>query len=182
MNNKIFVKVCGIKNIREAKWAIELGYNAIGIVVYKKSKRYVSFNDAKKIIEYAKNKILTVTVSLFYNDVNKYIDLCDYIQIYEYIERKTDNLIYSSHIEPHSKNFKYFLYDASRGSGIFEKFPEWLTNYKRELIIAGGLNSENVTSIIEKFTPFGIDVSSGVELKGIKNFFKMKTFIDKIRS
>jgi phosphoribosylanthranilate isomerase len=57
---------------------------------------------------------------------------------------------------------------------IKEEFPKFF--------VAGNLNSNNVKKIIDVFSPWGVDVASGVESSpGIKNFYLMKDFIEKTR-
>ena len=64
--------------------------------------------------------------------------------------------------------------------GTGEKF-DWNqipTNFNN-LIIAGGLNPNNILRLLDYFIPFGVDVCSGVESKkGVKDTTKMKNFID----
>ena len=51
------------------------------------------------------------------------------------------------------------------------------------LIIAGGLNSNNILSLLDYFIPFGVDVCSGVESKkGVKDPLIMKEFIELIKN
>lgn len=178
----MFVKVCGITEIKEIDEAIKLGFDAIGVVLYPKSKRFVEHKKAAFLAKYAKGKILTVAVSIHFRDVALVKDDFDLIQVYEPVDM--ENLIYASNSIPDSDiNFKYFLYDNSKGSGKLEDIPLWVKKYQKKLIIAGGLNSENVTEIIRKFTPFGVDVSSGVEdLSGKKDFEKMAKFIKVVKS
>jgi len=53
---------------------------------------------------------------------------------------------------------------------------------QRSIMLAGGLNPDNVGKAIETVRPFAVDVSSGVELeKGIKDHSKMKAFIENVR-
>jgi len=54
--------------------------------------------------------------------------------------------------------------------------------FKRPFILAGGLNISNVEKGIRKVKPYAVDVSSGVETDGYKDFKKMKEFIEKVRS
>jgi len=176
----MFVKVCGVRNFHEIDWAVELGYSAIGIVVYKRSKRYVSNDKVLKLLRYAEGKILTFVVSLYREDVLKYIKYCDFIQCYE--ECNVKNFVYAVSKKPEGcVNFKYLIYDASKGKGEFRDFPDWVSEYRDKIILAGGLNYKNVREVIENFKPFGVDVSSGVEIDGKKDFNLMRKFIDSIR-
>ena len=50
-----------------------------------------------------------------------------------------------------------------------------------DVMIAGGLNAHNVAELIKSVNPWGVDVSSGVEINGIKNPERIKKFIDTVR-
>ncbi len=177
----MFVKVCGITTKEQIDWAIELGYSAIGFVTYKKSPRYVEEKNAHKLIEYAKTNIKTIVVSKSFDDVKNIESQADYIQIYEMIEH--DHLIYAGTSLPENIKYNYFLYDASLGSGEFHEMPLWLLSIKEKLILSGGLTPLNVRGLIGQFSPFGVDVSSGVEkTRGIKDYTLMKEFIQEVHN
>jgi len=170
--------VCGIKHKTEIDWAIELGYTAIGVVLYPLSKRFVDKEKAKELALYCKDKIKSVAVGIEYKDVKDVEDFFDYIQISEDVNK--DNVILSIEEEFDDRTNRLLIFDKSRGKGNFSTIPEWLDKYKNRIIIAGGLNQENVKNIIEKYKPFGVDVSSGVEDDAKKSYQKMKKFIEEV--
>jgi len=177
----MFVKVCGLVDTAQIDKAVEYGYNAIGVVTYHKSIRYCSPEKAIKLAEYARGKIDSFVVGLRYSDVEAAADAFDYIQIYE--RKQLANLVFASHEKPPKDlDYSYFMYDASVGSGVFKTFPAWLKDVEGRLIVAGGLDKENICNVIRKIKPFGVDVSSGVEKDGAKNFELMKDFIGAARN
>jgi phosphoribosylanthranilate isomerase len=97
-----------------------------------------------------------------------------------------DDLTYGNRILGDQKHM--FLLDTSvveRFGGTGVKF-----NWKRAqqitrkfpVIVAGGLNPGNVAEAINILHPWGVDVSSGVETKGVKDMKKVVKFIEAIRN
>ncbi len=169
----MFVKICGIKDIETAEKVIELGGDCVGFVAHKKSKRYISPADAEKIVRAVKGRVITVAVGVESAECGDY-GFCDYTQADDACRSERD--ILCGYAKPEGV-FKYFLYDESRGAGVFSGFPEWIEEYRDRLILAGGLTPENVSDVVKRWRPFGVDVSSGVETDGIKDFEKIKRFI-----
>jgi len=177
----MFTKVCGLKTKEQIDKANEYGYDAIGIVTYIKSKRYCPPNEAIKLAEYAKGKIKSFVVGLNYSDVEEAAPAFDYTQIYE-VKQVPNLVLASKEMPPSDLKYEYFVYDASIGSGVYKEFPEWLKDKTENLIVAGGLNKDNVCKVISEIKPFGVDVSSGVEKDGVKDVTMMKEFIDAVHS
>lgn len=176
----MFIKICGITTFEQIDWAVTLGYDAIGVVLYPKSKRFVTEENAIELAKYSRQKIISVCVSISFSDVANIYKYFDFVQVSE--EAKLKNLIFSTFEEPKFADYKYVIYDQSHGTGKFTDFPEWLGKYREKLIIAGGLTPENVRSVIQTAKPFGVDVSSGVEdSPGVKNYKKMEEFIKEVR-
>ena len=75
-------------------------------------------------------------------------------------------------------------YDANEYGGIGKTF-DWSAGAeiggKTPVMLAGGLNKENVLRGIEIFNPAGVDVSSGVETDGVKDEDKIREFIETVR-
>ena len=75
----------------------------------------------------------------------------------------------------------YFILDSGKGSGktfdwnMIDKSSEFFRN---SIFLAGGLNSENLTSAIEEFNPFAVDLSSSVETDGFKDEEKIREIIE----
>ena len=77
------------------------------------------------------------------------------------------------------------LLDSGAGSGKtfdWQSVQPLLEGNRKRLIIAGGLNAENVGEAIKKFSPYGVDVVSGVEREpGRKDPEKLKAFVAAVR-
>jgi phosphoribosylanthranilate isomerase len=77
------------------------------------------------------------------------------------------------------------LFDSGAGSGKtfdWENLKTALREYSGRFIIAGGLNPENVGEAVKKFSPWGVDVVTGVEREpGRKDPEKLKAFVAAVR-
>ena len=75
----------------------------------------------------------------------------------------------------------YLILDSGKGSGktfdwnLIDKSSEFFEN---SIFLAGGLNSENLSSAIEEFNPFAVDLSSSVETDGFKDEEKIKEIME----
>ncbi|MBD2859050.1 phosphoribosylanthranilate isomerase [Spongiibacter sp. KMU-158] len=200
------VKICGITNTDDALSAAHAGADAIGLVFYAKSPRYVEFEQARQIIR-ALPPFVT-SVGLFVNAdrglVEQAIETCqlDLLQFHgdespEFCEgfqrpyykalRMRDDIDVIAGIERYA-NAKAVLLDSYRPGvpgGTGERF-DWARiphTLPKPLILAGGLKPENVAQAIDACQPWAVDVSGGVEAApGQKSVEKMTAFMKAVDS
>ena len=190
------VKICGITNLKDAICAINCGADALGFVFYKKSPRYITPLKAKEIIDNLPP--LIERVGLFVNCSSKEVNSISkeanisLAQIhfeadenfYKELEIKHIKVIRAKKKEDLNRFFnEYRLIDAfveSYGGEGKRVELEWFKDIDcSKIILAGGLNSDNLSQLKE-FNFYGVDVSSGVEKKkGIKDHTKIEKFINK---
>ena len=190
------VKICGIRNIKDALFSIESGADALGFVFYKKSPRYISPEHAQKII----NKLppFICNVGLFVNEsANEINKILKYSKIntaqihfniekieLEKIKYRTLPVVRAKNIEDIKKNYidEFRLIDSYSKSygGVGKKLSlELFDNIDcSKIILAGGLSIHNIYEV-KKYNFYGVDVSSGVEgnIKGEKDLIKILKFI-----
>ncbi|NLZ98155.1 MAG: hypothetical protein GX920_04965 [Micrococcus sp.] len=178
----LYVKVCGITDVEQLEWAIDLGYDAVGLMRAPKSQRLVNVETARRLAEHAAGRIETFAVGLTLDQVEPVRDAVDTVQLYEYAD--VASLALASDTPPHStKGLDYWFYDASHGTGTFTEIPDWVRDVDARFVLAGGLNPDNVAEVVTRYQPDGVDVSSGVESSaGVKDYALMKAFIDAVRA
>lgn len=178
----VFVKVCGITTVDQLEWAIELGYDAVGLMRAPHSSRVVDVARARALIDHVQGRILTFAVGLTLEQVAPIMDAVDTVQLYEPADVKS--LALASETPPESTaGLEYWFYDASHGTGTFAAIPDWVHEVDARFVLAGGLTPENVAEVIAVHNPDGVDVSSGVESSaGVKDYALMKAFIAAVRT
>ena len=200
------IKMCGITNIEDAIVACESQADAIGVIFYPKSPRYVAPDTVKTIIERLPLDITTVGVFVNHNfhEVNKIIDYCglDLIQLHgdespEYCRQFPTNTLIKAlfpQTEEDLASLKFYPVKAilidSREQGRYGgtgKRSNWILAAKAKevhpLILAGGLSADNILEAIESVSPHAVDVNSGVEVSpGKKNHEKVKKIITMVRN
>lgn len=194
------IKFCGLRTLDDINAANEILPEYVGFVFAPKSKRHITPETADKLRGALSKKILAVGV--FVNaDVATVAELLNAgtIDLAQLHGDETDTYIKNLRTftsKPIIKAFKihaaddlitaekspadFILLDAGAGDGLTF---DWrlLKNFRREYFLAGGLTVGNVGKAIELLNPFAVDVSSGIELGGRKNFELMATFAEVVR-
>lgn len=193
------VKICGITNLEDALLAIHAGADALGFVFYPESPRYITPTDAKKIIE--KLPPFVEKVALFVNEAPEFIRSmcletgCTLAQIHFDVEKDFFAQVNFPSLrviraQKREDIFEYAdeyrLVDAyceSFGGSGKRLNIEWFEGIDcSKIILAGGLNPENVADL-KSYGFYGVDVSSGVEASyGKKDPQRVASFIKKAKA
>ena len=190
------VKICGLSNIEAVKTAVSAGADYIGFV-FAPSKRQVTVEQAAelaKIIPTNVNKV-GVFVSPSRADLLEAIEKVglDLVQVHGQVADDLFEDLPCASIQAvqvdgdgHVPNSQadYLLFDAPvAGSGqTFDWGQLDTTELSQPFFIAGGLNEDNVARAIQHFSPFAVDVSSGVETDGQKDHEKIRRFIERVKN
>ena len=190
------VKICGLSTKEAVKTAVSAGSDYIGFV-FAPSKRQVTVEQATELAKFIPSHIqkVGVFVSPSRAELLEAVDKVglDLVQVHG---RVTDDLfedlpcasIQAVQIDGdgHVPNSQadYLLFDAPvAGSGqTFDWGRLDTTELSQPFFIAGGLNEDNVVEAIQHFTPYAVDVSSGVETDGQKDHEKIRRFIERVKN
>ena len=205
MNIRTRIKVCGLTQLDEALYCAELGADSIGLVFHPQSSRLIGI-DAAINIRRALQPFVTVT-ALFLNEQQDWMErvvnsvrpdclqfhgdetaeVCEQFEL-PYIKSipmasVADSQIYASSFA----SAQGFLMDSNMagkmgGSGDTFDWSKIPASFGSPIVLAGGLNADNVAEAIALVRPWGVDVSSGVEAsKGIKDRTLLKRFFKEVR-
>jgi phosphoribosylanthranilate isomerase len=195
--SRMFVKYCGFTREEDVQYAINLGVNALGFIFYEKSKRYIEPAEVRKISANVPDTVLKfgVFAESAVDEVNTVIEAASLDRVQVFADEIVDSSAYNVPVvpvyritsedtlpkKPLKMPFLLDSYSRSEAGGSGESFSwEYLRNYQyiNNTIVAGGINSNNLKQLLNRVKPYGIDVSSGIEIeKGIKSKEKMKQLI-----
>ena len=190
------VKICGLSTKEAVGTAVSAGADYIGFV-FAPSKRQVTLEQAAEMAKLipANVKKVGVFVSPNRTELLEAIEKVglDFVQVHGQVaDDLFENLSCASiqavqvdgdgHV-PNSQA-DYLLFDAPvAGSGqTFDWGRLDTTELAQPFFIAGGLNEDNVARAIQHFSPFAVDVSSGVETNGQKDHEKIRRFIERVKN
>jgi phosphoribosylanthranilate isomerase len=199
------IKICGITRVQDARAAAECGADAIGLVFYPPSPRYLSTERAVELRDALPPFVQTV--ALFVNP--------DAAQVAQVLQRVRPGLLQfhgeetpefcgqfgvpfvkACRMRPGGDALEYlrpfsraaaWLFDSHvpEYGGVGEGFDLSLLPAVKEkpVILSGGLSPASVAEAIRRVRPWGVDVSSGVEsAKGVKDAAKIAAFVAEVRN
>lgn len=198
------VKICGITNLADALLCESCGVDALGFIFYPASKRYITVEEAAEITKYLNP--FTIKVGVFVDEnpvlINQIVQNVglNMVQLHGGETPEDISLINVPVIKAFRVNdffdFNVIQYyynsfilldsfdkDELGGTGNpfnWEKIPHPL---KSKIVLAGGINSENIEKIYQSVKPKAIDISSSLEeYPGKKDKQKVIQFFNKLKS
>jgi len=200
------VKICGITSLEDAEAAVAAGADALGFVFYEPSPRYIDVDEAGRICRQL-GPFVTL-VGLFVNAPEDVVrETLDQVPLHllqfhgdegrKYCEQFGRPYLKALRMKPgldvHAAIDSYpsaagILLDAYRkgvpgGTGESFDWQRVPRRAARPIVLAGGLNPDNVSQAIAQTAPYGVDVSGGVEAApGRKDFEKVVAFITNAKS
>lgn len=198
------VKICGITHLEDAEAAIAAGADALGFILYEKSKRFIPIEKAIEIVEALPPFVTTVAVTV--NATREFSNLGWRKQLKHFNVAQLHGQESPVHcravgkylpvikvfpadqaaaVAPRDYPVSAFMLDTPSkdhgGTGVafdWDLAVAFKKRLSKPLILSGGLNPENVANAIKSVQPYAVDVSSGVEASpGKKDHAKLRDFI-----
>ena len=205
------VKICGIRSASEGSVALEFGANLLGFIFWRPGKRYIAPTEAAQIIATLRQESLDwsavgVFVDPTRSEAEDIANVCglDYIQLSgeesrELVAAMPRPVVKALHVRSGNEigaadvvrsnrlGAERYLLDTHTNQlpGGTGKAFEWnaLRSVGKECFVAGGLRSENVAGALDALSPYGVDVSSGVEYpSGGKDPRLIRSFLEAVRA
>ncbi len=205
MSLRTRVKICGITQVDDALAAVDAGADALGFVFYEASPRAVDIQSARLIFDKLPPFISKVGlfVNAKYSYVNAVLDALalDVLQFHgdedeafcgsfnkPYLKairmRDSTDLSDMAKIYSSASGLLLDAFDSTQYGGTGQTF-NWDLMPKRcnlPIVLAGGLNVNNVHDAVKNTKPYAVDVSSGVEKsKGVKDHQLIKKFMHEVK-
>ncbi len=198
------VKICGITNLEDALAAAEAGADALGFVFYPESPRFIEPGEVRNII--SKLPVFITTVGVFVDESEEMIRriiresgvqtlqfhgaesplLCTRFRekVIKSVRVKNVESLNSMKMYP-LDTFLLDTYHEKMKGGTGRTFDWKIAEKAKEyglIILSGGLTPSNVGEVITRVQPYGVDVSSGVEISpGKKDHRKIREFMKEVR-
>lgn len=198
------IKFCGIRRKADAEAAVDLGVDALGFVLVSRSSRYIRPDQAAKIRERlppfvsavallmdADQREVQAAIEALKPDVLQFhgAETPDFCASFGLPYMKAVAMGDDINLPREARRYRQasaLLLDSHRSGGMGgrgETFA-WsrIQDVTRPLVLAGGLNPQNVGKGVRMLRPYAVDVSSGIEQRpGVKDADKMRAFVEAVR-
>ena len=198
------VKVCGITRKSDALCLASLGVWALGFIFVPESPRFVRPELVRDVVRALSGRVITVGVfkDESYGEIERVRRFCglDFVQLHgdedPVLCCKLGGGVIKAFgvgddfppecVRAYEGCVSYLLFDSARGgkrggTGVpfaWEKIAPFVAASPHPVIVAGGLNTENIPRLLQVLRPFALDVNSGVELApGVKDIARVREIL-----
>jgi len=198
----MLIKICGITRADDAVAAAAAGANAIGLIFWPDSPRFIDPYRARRIV--ATLPAFVTPVGVFVNQPLEYVTaVASLVRLGAVQLHGDESVAYAARVPvpvikairlpdaelnrwPRRVTILLDAHDPQRRGGTGSTI-DWAAAAdvaaRRAVLLAGGLTSGNVGEAIARVRPFGIDVSSGVErAPGVKDHERIKSFCEAVHA
>ena len=205
------IKMCGVTNLEDALEGVRAGVDALGFIFVDQSARNVEPKLVREIIGDLPPFVdcVGVFVDREREEVEEIVEYCrlSYAQLHgcedpKYCERLARfsapcQVVKAFRVGPDSRAEDFMPYENSVRGYLLDTYTKELAGgtgqtfdwqiveqlqLQLPLILAGGLDPENVAEAIRVLRPFGVDVNSGIEIQpGLKDHEKLHAFVEAVR-
>jgi len=198
------IKICGVRTVDDARACAEAGATAVGLNLWPGSKRYLPFADAGVVAAALPPSVrrFAVLVNPSDEEVRRAFSIVDTVQLHgdETPARVRElsslgRIMKAVRLTPATEPGALDAYpgelllvdaDAPGYGGSGQRADVALARSvaaRRAVLLAGGLDPDNVADAIRQVRPFGVDVAGGVEsAPGIKDHVKITAFVARARA
>lgn len=197
---KTKIKICGLFRPEDIEYANKAHPDYIGFVFWEKSRRRVTAEQAavlRKKLD-PEIQVVGVFVDASCEEIISLLEAgtIDIAQLHGEESEEDIRYIQAVTHKPVIKAIKvrdrygveawldssadWLLFDSGMGSGITFDW-QLLAGVERDYFLAGGLNPGNLGELPEYICPYAVDLSSGVETEGVKDFEKMRMAVESVR-
>ncbi|MBR6478392.1 MAG: phosphoribosylanthranilate isomerase [Lachnospiraceae bacterium] len=202
------IKICGLRRPEDVTYANEVKPDYIGFILSPGFRRSITKETARELKALLDPEIKAVGV--FVNEPAEHVaefleeGIIDVAQLHGheseedilYVKAKTgkpvikvvkvvDRYVVEAWLDSAAD---YLLFDSGTGTGktfdwsvLTEMLEEFGGRLPKEFFLAGGITAEILDLAHERINPFAVDISSGVEIDGVKDFEKMKLAVSMAR-
>ena len=201
---RVRVKICGITSIEDALACVDAGADALGFLFHDKSRRFVSPERVRSIVDALPPFVTTVgvfvdakpetvreiahiagiAVAQFHGDESA--EACDAAGLPYVKTIPVCGVLDARRVEAGYPRASAILLDTAigaerGGTGMSFDWELWPRESRRRLLLAGGLTVANVAGAIAATHPYAVDVCTGVEsAPGRKDVGKVRAFIAEV--
>ncbi len=193
--------MCGMRRSADVQHAVALGVDAIGLIFYEGSSRYITVENAREMLREVPAFVGRVAVfvnpdSAFVFHVLEVLPI-EFLQFHgdetrafceqfgrpyiKAIPATSSTHIVKASIEYQSASALLLDTPSTTQRGGSGKTFDWnnVPVLDMPVILSGGLHPENIQEAVKRCSPYAVDVCSGIESSpGIKNFEKMNEFVE----